>query len=177
MPRPLPTQEQLRELLHYNPETGELFWKERPRSMFKSDRDWKIWNTRYSGKPAFTSLNKNGYHHGAILGVTYLAHRVIWKWMTGEEPDQIDHEFGNRSDNRWEKLKDIPGADNQKNMKRFSSNTSGCPGVGWNKANGRWLVRIGRKYLGYFDDFEAAVEARKAAEKQQGFHQNHGRKQ
>ena len=34
MPRQLPSQEQLRELLHYIPETGELFWKERGEHLF-----------------------------------------------------------------------------------------------------------------------------------------------
>ena len=179
MPRQLPSQEQLRELLHYVPETGELFWKERPRSMFKSDRAWKSWNTKYAGKPAFTSITDAGYRQGSINDQNLLAHRVIWKWMTGEDPDHIDHEEGNRGDNRWSLLKEGSKQQNHLNMKLFSNNSSGVPGVSFDKKRGRWRARIvltGQdQHLGYFDDLEAAVEARKAAEKQYGFHQNHGR--
>ena len=99
--------------------------------------------------------------------------------MTGEDPDHIDHEEGNRGDNRWSLLKEGSKQQNHLNMKLFSNNSSGVPGVSFDKKRGRWRARIvltGQdQHLGYFDDLEAAVEARKAAEKQYGFHQNHGR--
>ena len=43
------------------------------------------------------------------------------------------------------------------------NNTSGCPGVGWHKAAGKWAARIGvanrRIHLGVFDTIEAAASA------------------
>ena len=51
------TQEIVRELLDYDPETGTLTWRERDRKWFKSDKSWKIWNSRYANKEAFTSLD------------------------------------------------------------------------------------------------------------------------
>ena len=179
MPRQLPSQEQLRELLHYVPETGELFWKERPRSMFKSDRAWKSWNTKYAGKPAFTSITDAGYRQGSINDQNLLAHRVIWKWMTDEEPTLVDHDHGVRHDNRWKHLRSVDATGNCQNAALSKNNTSGVVGVSYSTRRDRWEAFIWlnrrKKFLGYFDDLEAAVEARKAAEKQYGFHQNHGR--
>lgn len=57
-----------------------------------------------------------------------------------------------------------------KNKKRQRNNTSGYTGVTWHSGLGKWFARItfrGRTYnLGYFDSFDAAVRARKIAEKQ-----------
>jgi hypothetical protein len=51
MPKPAkPTPEFIKECFNYNPETGELLWKERPRSHFRSDKDHAAWNRRYPGK-------------------------------------------------------------------------------------------------------------------------------
>jgi hypothetical protein len=46
----LPSQEYLQECFEYNRETGELFWKTRPRHHFKNDGIWKMWNTSHAGK-------------------------------------------------------------------------------------------------------------------------------
>ena len=62
--------ELLRELLIYIPATGKLFWKERDRKWFKSDRDCLLWNARWAGNPAFTSANSEGsegYFRGAVF--------------------------------------------------------------------------------------------------------------
>ena len=56
--KPLPSQEVLRQLLRYEPETGKLFWRERTPDMFSADgRDpeWKArnWNSKLAGREAF----------------------------------------------------------------------------------------------------------------------------
>lgn len=55
------------------------------------------------------------------------------------------------------------------NKKIQTNNTSGCTGVSFHKAKGRWYARInfkGKSYgLGYYDNIEDAVNARKKAEK------------
>ena len=48
------TQEIIRKLLDYDPETGKLTWRARDRKWFKSDRDCNAWNAKLSGKEAFT---------------------------------------------------------------------------------------------------------------------------
>jgi len=112
----------------------------------------KEWNTRFAGKQAFTS---------------------------DEEPEQIDHINGDRSDNRIENLRAVINADNGRNQKLRVSNSSGVMGVGFCKRAGKWRVRItinGKdKHLGIYKSYSEAVAARLTAEKLHGFHENHGR--
>ena len=91
----------LRQLLRYDPDSGKLFWLTRDRSFFQADKDWKRWNSAYSNKEAFTARGSQGARHGKIFGVVYYAHIVAWAIHFGEWPAvDIDHESGNRSDNR-----------------------------------------------------------------------------
>ena len=50
---------------------------------------------------------------------------------------------------------------------------------GWNSFGDRWVAQIKvdgkNKHLGYYVDKQDAIDVRKAAEKQYGFHANHGR--
>ena len=95
----LPPQMTLQALLDYDPVTGLLRWKQRPRSMFNCDRLFNSWNTRYANRIAFTAVDRKGYNVGAILGVNYRASRVIFKLITNIEPNQVDHEDGNTLNN------------------------------------------------------------------------------
>ncbi|MEQ1950960.1 HNH endonuclease [Mesorhizobium yinganensis] len=175
----LPSQETLRALLDYDPMTGELTWKFRPLSMFASQRAFSTWNNRYAGMPAFTAIDKKGYRVGAIQNVFYRASRVIYKREHNVDADQVDHEDGDTLNNRLLNLRDVTGQQNQMNMKTPSNNTSGHIGVVWDKAKQKWAARIKHERrhinLGRFNDFDAAVAARKEAEIKYGFHQNHGR--
>lgn len=175
----LPPQTTLQALLDYDPVTGLLRWKQRPRSMFNCDRLFNSWNTRYANQIAFTAVDRKGYNVGAILGVNYRASRVIFKLITNIEPNQVDHEDGSTLNNSWVNLRNVTGQQNQMNMKRGSNNTSGTTGVSWNTAKNKWdaVIRHKRKVirLGRFVDKQDAIDARKAAEKQYGYHPNHGR--
>lgn len=182
--RQLPDADLLRKLLRYDPETGKLYWRERPVEMFEggkypAERLADFWNRKNAGKEAFTAKTQ-GYGHGAINGQKFRAHRAIWKMMTGDEPEFIDHINGSRDDNRWCNLRSISKADNAKNARLRSANKSGCPGVSWRPDFERWTVRIkadGKLHLlGSYRRLEDAVRARKAAERRLGFHPNHGRK-
>lgn len=177
--KPLPSQEVLRQLLDYDPETGVLRWKERGLEWFATKRAASTWNARFAGKPAFTAIDNNGYRNGHLLGMNCYAHRVIWKLVTGDEPIKIDHISGDQSDNGWGNLRSVIHVENMKNQKRHKSNTSGFVGVHFYRATGRWAAYIGsgvgRHNLGHFESFEDAVRARKAAEAEYAFHPNHGR--
>lgn len=179
MKKELPSTELLRKLLRYDPETGKLFWCERPREMFQDNRAFNTWNSRYSEKLAFTN-NAHGYRQGSIFGRKYLAHRVAWALSTGAWPEnQIDHVNGVKSDNRIKNLRDVTIQENMRNFPRQRNNRSGATGIYWESRRGKWLVQIGLngklKHVGYFSDFEKAVAARKDAEMKYGFHKNHGR--
>jgi hypothetical protein len=182
-PKELPSQEELNALIRYEPKTGLLFWRKRTEDMFPGGRHTAAhtcakWNSRHAGKEALTKT-VNGYRGGRLNYRYVLAHRVIWKMMTGEDPIEIDHIDGDRQNNRWSNLRDATSSDNSRNSAMRSDNTSGVIGVVWHKRHRKWMAgtSIGGKYqfLGLFDDFDKAVAARKAAERKQNFHPNHGR--
>lgn len=170
----------LRELLSYDAETGALVWKTRPLKHCRTEAEMKRWNTRFAGKPAFQKLTKLGYLTGTVFDVCYFAHRVAWALHYGVWPDgQIDHINGRQTDNRIGNLRAVTHRENGRNQKHHARNTSGVMGVHWHRRLRKWWVRISvngaRVDLGLFTDFEAACEARRTAEKEYGYHENHGR--
>ena len=150
----LPSQGYLRSRLDYDPETGALTWREREGKAF--------WNVKFVGTRA-GSLPKNArYRTIDIEGLTLLEHRVIWKWMTGNEPpQQVDHINLDSADNRWANLREAGYSTNQMNVRARAA--SGLKGAYWNEARGYWQssIKINGKaiYLGRFDAAQHAHEA------------------
>lgn len=183
--RPVVTPEVVRELIAYDPLTGILTWNtRRPHHFFgqqqSPESSCRRWNTANAGKQALHVKNKSGYRHGAVYGQTVAAHRAIWAIVHGKWPDgTIDHINGDRSDNRLCNLRDVTLAENARNQRRRTSNTSGYTGVSLHKGTGKWVAMIkgdGRvRNLGYFATKECAYAARLAANAKYGFHENHGR--
>lgn len=181
---PLPPQAYLLRRLSYDPETGVLLWRERPVSDFEgrkypAARLAESWNAKNAGRLALNAPDGNGYLHGAIDSVKVKAARVIWKLMTGRDPDTVDHENGDRADNRWLNLKDGTSLDNQRNLKRARNNKSGVTGVR-QLPDGRWKAEIqilgANCSLGIHATKEQAVAARHAAERLHGFKTGHGKR-
>lgn len=180
--KPIPTPDLLRQLLRYEPETGKLFWRERPPSMFQDSYRTAAgcaanWNSRWAGKEAFTCKMAVGHLQGRIGYGSYLAHRVAWAIYYGEWPKgEIDHINHDPADNRIENLRDVSHAENHRNQSLRQNNSSGVAGVA--RVRDVWYARIKRggklTHLGYFERFEDAVAARKDAEVMFGFHRNHG---
>jgi hypothetical protein len=167
------TQTVLKELLNYNPETGALTWRYRDRRWFKSDRSFNSWNSKHVGRPALASRDTHGHLHGHVLGKLRSAHRVIFLWMTGRWPfgviDHIDHD---RTNNKWENLRDISAEENARNKALRSDNRSGQTGV--RKSGTSWIAQIGDEYLGSFESFEDATAERLAEERDRNFAPGHG---
>ena len=180
----LPTPDDLRALLRYEPETGDLYWLERGAEWFADGKDSaerraKRWNARFSGQRALYSASaSHGYYDGAVLGIGVLAHRVAFAIAHGRWPVGVDHIDGDRRNNRLVNLREADQAENMRNMKRRSDNKSGVAGI-WPLRRGGWRARIKRSGiitdLGVFPTKEAAAEARAAAAQRLGFHPNHGR--
>lgn len=157
----IPTADELRAALSYDPSTGEFRWRAR------QDRE-QDWNTRWAGEVAGAILPV-GYRYIKIGGKLQLAHRLAWLWMTGEWPEaQIDHINRDRTDNRWENLREATNQQNQLNTGLRSTNKSGVTGVSWSKKARRWYAAItvdGRmKNLGFYEEIADAIAARVAAE-------------
>ena len=174
------TPEIVRALLDHDPATGLLTWKLRDRKWFSKDQECRRWNTRYANKPAFASSNSEGYKKGYIFRREFKAHRVGFAHFYGRWPDgEVDHINGVRDDNRISNLRDVAPGVNQRNCRRRSDNTSGVTGVSWHDQNGKWACQIAsgsRPRASYFDTKDEAIAARKAAEREFGYHPNHGRK-
>jgi hypothetical protein len=152
------TQDRLRELLDYDPDTGRFVWK-----VTSSNR-------AVAGSVA-GNTSSYGYRRINVLGEAYLAHRLAFLWMTGEMPsNQVDHINGQRSDNRWANLRPATNAENGRNIRGNSRNTSGVTGVTRDRRRGVWQAQIktGGKNItiGRYTDFDEAASARKRAEKE-----------
>lgn len=179
MRKQLPSQEVLCSLLLYSKETGELVWKPRPREMFSTLAAFKGWNTKFANKPACNTRYRNGYLYGTIFAEHYLTHRIVYKLVTGQTPDYIDHIDGNPLNNTFANLRAVTQSENCKNSAMPSHNQSGTIGVCWNKRKQRWLAYFKQSgktiHLGNFKMKEAAIAARAMASAEIGFHANHGR--
>jgi hypothetical protein len=147
----LPDANKLRELFDYNAMTGTLSWRISTNNRVKA------------GDPIKTKY-RAGHLAVSIDGVRYLAHRVIWKMTTGEDPvDQIDHIDGDASNNSFANLRESDQSQNRMNSRKNSNNTSGVKGISYHKATNKWRATVGNGYaskqIGIFDDFQSAVEA------------------
>lgn len=149
------TQEHLKSILHYNPDTG-LFIR-----LINLSNSTKVGDIigSYSG---------NGYLHAQIGGKTYLLHRLAFFYMTGKFPENyVDHINGEKDDNKWVNLRKANNSENQMNSCKRKDNTSGYKGVTFRKKNNMWesvIMSNGKYiYLGYFNNPEEAHEAYKTA--------------
>lgn len=157
------TAQQVRDILHYDPETGIFTW------------------LPYSGKKGRVNagdvagcLRASGYIFIGTGNAIYRAHRLAWLYMTGEWPKhQIDHINGDRSDNRWVNLRDLTNAINCQNI-RVGSRKNSCFGLlGVSRNHFKFMAAITvsgkRTYLGTYETPELAHEAYIAAKRQ--FHE------
>ncbi len=157
VPRPELTAEYLRSILHYDQETGIFTRKVRTAHRVKAGD--------VAGCP-----DGRGYLQIRVCSRKYRAHRLAWLHVYGEWPeDQLDHINRDRADNRISNLREVTNKQNGQNASKRSDNKSGHPGVYWDKQKSKWraLITHNQKdiHLGYFENLEDAVAARKAAEK------------
>lgn len=157
------TYNDLKERLHYNPDTG-VFRNRITRCHSAKEGE----ETGYLTNTGYISIN--------ILGKNYPAHHLAWFYMKGEFPPEIDHINHNRSDNSFANLRIVTRAENQKNRTINANNKMGVMGV--SQAGKKWTAGIGVngkfKHLGTYSSLFDAICARKSAEIVYGFHENHG---
>lgn len=149
------TQERLKELLHYDPETGVFTWLINP------------YREKVKGLVA-GSIRKDGYSRIGIDGARYLSHRLAWLYVYGAWPiGVIDHKDRNPRNNGIANLRDVTQKENSENSRVCTSNTSRYKGVSWSVGARRWQARIqhyGKQiYLGLFNTAEEASAAYLAA--------------
>lgn len=139
------TAERLRELLHYDPETGVF--------------------TRLSGKAVEVRPTSYGYLRIRVDGSGRHAQRLAVLYMTGALPAngfEVDHINGVRTDNRWANLRLVSVSVNQQNRRAArSDSTVGLLGVSRyrNKFRAQIWLNKRKTNLGYFSTAEQAHHA------------------
>lgn len=178
------TPEMCRELLEYNPASGELIWRARVPSMFRAPCLCESWNRRFAGKVATRALSGRRGYTRLIVRMPdrkdYLAHRVIWLHVMGAWPKgEVDHINRDSMDNRWSNLRLLDRQGNARNQSIFKTSSSGFTGVNWRACRKKWRAQVtidGRHvHLGYFDTIIDAVAERIRANDLYGFHDGHGK--
>lgn len=143
----LPPTEELWELFDYKPLTGQLVRRVRVGRVLP-------------GTP-FGALAANGYRHGSISNTHYYAHRLVYAWVTGTDPGEldIDHRDSNRDNNCFWNLRVCTRTQNNFNRQAQGFVRQGgryyaqiCPGD-------RKVVSLG----GYSTEAEAYEAYKKAA--------------
>jgi hypothetical protein len=140
------TQERLKELLHYDKNTG-LFMK--------------------SGRKVGW-VNEGGYIRIDLDRKKYYAHRLAWLYVHGSFPKfQIDHINGCKEDNKISNLRDVQDFENKQNRGGNKNNRSGYVGVYFDTSINRYRARIGingkQRNLGSYETPWEAHEAYKKA--------------
>lgn len=159
------TQDFLKSILHYDPETG-VFTRVVDRSNMKK------------GSIA-GSRRKDGYVLISILKRGYYCHRLAFLYVHGYIPNKIDHINCNPSDNRISNLREANQSENMRNTCIQSTNTSGIKGVVWDKDRSKWRAQIrhlGKMYnLGRYNCInEASLAIKMHRNKLHGEFANHG---
>ena len=149
--------ERLRQLLRYDPEDGKLVW------IAKSSPNSHVAVGSVAG-----SLDNTGYIRVWIDGDRYVAHRLVWLWMTGEWPtNQVDHVDCDKTNNRWCNLRAATNSENKANGRTYKKK-SGLP-KGVTLQHGKYVAQIVHNYKHYhegcFDNPNDAHQAHIAAAK------------
>lgn len=144
-------QEELKRLLHYDPDTGVFTWKVRTTNGVKVG---DVAGKKDKSKYTYIGINKKAY----------LAHRLAWLYMTGEWPkNSLDHINGVYSDNKWENLREATYSQNNFNKTSYKNSSSKYKGVSYHKRKNKWAARVTvnkqSNFLGYFDSEEEAALA------------------
>lgn len=148
------TAERLRELLSYEPETGDFHWR--------------VQKGQIPAGAKAGAKTPDGYVVIKIDGVRLYAHRLAWLHVHGKWPDRdIDHRDGFRSRNAIANLREASCGENSQNRAVQKNSKSKHIGIQWRPRNNRWAARIAvnkkRVFLGYFVDLKDAVAARAKA--------------
>lgn len=148
------TQELLKTLLRYEPDTGYFYWLK------------PLGGPVVSGSPA-GYVDAQGYHIIGVRGLYEKAHRLAWLYMTGLWPQpEVDHINRNRADNRWCNLREATNVEGRLNSKTRSKYGRGV----YAAKSGRFDARIGFRgkvyHIGVFDTpAEASAAYQKARRK------------
>lgn len=180
------TVEFLRECFRYEPETGDMYWREdRPVSHFKTLRGYLGWKKVCAGKFAGSkgNIRNTSYYLIKVAGIRSMVHQVIFAIVHGRFANLVDHKDGNGLNNKINNLLESCLVNNPKNQALSKRNTSGLGGVYWCKQTDKWVVKCSISkgesrtniYLGHHETIFEAACARLSWANSQGYSHRHGR--
>jgi hypothetical protein len=142
------TQSELKQILHYDLDTGLFTWLVDKSRAIKAGTVAK-------------NLNQKGYCRIKINGQEYLAHRLAWLYVNGVMPkDGIDHINNIKTDNKITNLREATHSQNMRNRLLTVRNNTGYKGVSFCKRAKKFKVGITfnnkQIHLGYFSDAKSA---------------------
>lgn len=118
------SQDELKKIMHYNPETGVFT---------------RI-SMRHNHAPGtIVGFSHEGYLRTKIDGKSYMLHRLAFLYMEGDMPPAVDHINRIRDDNRWCNLRRSDWQHNATNRGPSVNNTSGINGVHYCATKDRWI--------------------------------------
>jgi hypothetical protein len=149
------TQAELKERLHYDPDTGVFTWLKKGGGFLSKT----CGHISAHGQDA-------GYVRIAMGGKKYRAHRLAWLYVYGSWPELgLDHINRIKADNRIANLREATPLENGRNATFETNPASGLKGVWKPKHTHRWAARIflldRSLNLGYYDTPEEAHAAYK----------------
>lgn len=129
---PLPDIQTLQKYLTYHPDTGELTW----------NAGLPYAKQRQAGRTAGT-MSKGGYLRTSIERKMYANNRIAWKMYYGFDPvGVVDHEDGDKLNNRISNLRDASQRQNTYNQVRRVDNTTGYKGVVFCKIMKKFTINL-----------------------------------
>lgn len=145
------TQDQLKKILKYDPETGCFTW------LIQRSSRRKIGDKAgYLDPGRYVRINVQGHLH--------YAHRLAFLYMEGAYPkNDVDHINRSKSDNRWINLRKATRTENFFNRPLGINNTSGYKGVSFDKSKNKFsaIATINGK-SNFLGRFNSALEAHEA---------------
>jgi hypothetical protein len=144
----------LRDVLLYDPETGDFTWKK------------DMWCAEAGSRAGYR--RPDGYRIITVSKHQYRAGRLAWFFSYGEWPSiEIDHINGVRDDDRIANLRIATRSQNVANTRKKCSSRNLLKGVTLTRSGKRYMaqIRIGGKNtrLGTYDSEQEAHEAYLAA--------------
>ena len=107
------------------------------------------------------SLTPKGYRYIQLCGRKYPAHHIVWMFETGTFPTHfIDHIDGNKTNNRFDNLREVSNKQNCENRTAQKNNKTGYKGVSFNSRLQKFIAQIQHNNIPiYIGVFESAYEA------------------
>jgi HNH endonuclease/AP2 domain len=153
----------LREIMDYDPDTGEFRWCD----TFVAGLHCLRRHPRPKPGDLVKASYSNGYLSMRLDGRLYYMHRLAWMHTYGWWPSKhLDHRDRDTSNNRLSNLREATQSQNFANGQMGPPNTSGFRGVDWHPQSKKWrasVVKDGKRIsCGLYKTKEEAAAARDA---------------